>query len=345
VGDEGGEQVGELAFDALADLHDLFVVDGLVEDSCSHVGDDGEAEDFNTHVAGDDDLVDGGHADEVGTEGAEGADLGWGLVAGAEDGEVDAFVKDPALSCGFADGQPAEDGRVGGGHVEEALAGVGDEAEAGLVGAEGGVGSGEVDVIGEGDDGSLAVAGVDATGGVGDDEALHAEEAEDTGGEGDLGHVVALVGVDAALHDGYGDSGDGADDESSAVADYGGLGEVGDVGVWNRDGILHLGGEVAEARAQDDAEGGLEWCLAADGGDCGLGLRVKVSHRLLSLFFVLLEGYPPPPYPYISYLRSISYKNDSPQSRHSREFMGKFVQGKDLAISVMDEDGEALLTV
>ena len=29
LGDEGGEEGGELAFDAAADLHDVFVVDGL----------------------------------------------------------------------------------------------------------------------------------------------------------------------------------------------------------------------------------------------------------------------------------------------------------------------------
>ncbi len=67
-------------------------------------------------------------------------------------------------------------------------------------------------MVGDGDDGSLAVAGVDASGGVGDDESLDAEETEDAGGEGDLRHGVALVGVDAALHDGYGDSGDGSED-------------------------------------------------------------------------------------------------------------------------------------
>ena len=34
---------------------------------------------LESHVAGDDGFVDGGHADEVGAEGAKGADLGWGL--------------------------------------------------------------------------------------------------------------------------------------------------------------------------------------------------------------------------------------------------------------------------
>ena len=42
-------------------------------------------------------------------------------------------------------------------------------------------------MVGDGDEGALRVAGVDAAGGVGDDEGLAAEEAEDAGGEGDLG--------------------------------------------------------------------------------------------------------------------------------------------------------------
>lgn len=91
LGDECGEEAGELMFDAAAGLHDFGVVDGFVEDSGGHVGDEGEAEDFKAHVAGDDDFVNGGHADEVGSEDAEGADLGGGFVAGAEHGEVDAF--------------------------------------------------------------------------------------------------------------------------------------------------------------------------------------------------------------------------------------------------------------
>ncbi len=282
LGDEGGEEGGELVFDAAAYLHDLFVIDGLVEDSGGHVGDDGEAEDLEAHVAGDDDLVDGGHADQVGSEGAEGTDLGWGLIAGAEDGEVDAFVEGPALSGGFGDGQLAQGGGVGGGHVEEALACRGEEAEAGLVGAEGGVGSGEVDVVGDGDDGSLAVSGIDASGGVGDDEAPDSEDAEDAGGEGDLGHGVSLVGVDATLHDGYRDAGVGAsyrpEDKLAGVADDGGLGEVGDFCIGDDGGFLHLRGEVAEAGAEDDAEDWLERGLAADEVGGGLGLLIKVGH-------------------------------------------------------------------
>ena len=76
---------------ATANLEDVVVIDGCGGDAGGGVGDEGDAEDVEAHVAGDDDLVHGGHADEVGPEGAKGADLGGGLKRGTEDGEVDAF--------------------------------------------------------------------------------------------------------------------------------------------------------------------------------------------------------------------------------------------------------------
>ena len=132
-------------------------------------------------MAGYDDLVDGGHADEVCAEDAEGADLGGGLEAGTEDREVDTFGEEELLARSFIDGEGTEAAGVGGGHVEEALTGAGDHAEAGLVGAESGVGAGEVDVVGDGDEGALLQGGADAASGVGDDEGFAAEEAEDSG--------------------------------------------------------------------------------------------------------------------------------------------------------------------
>src|SRR5271168_1534406 len=139
LGNERGEEVGELLFGAAADLHDVFVVDGFGSlpsggyDAGGHVGDEGDAEDLEAHVAGDDGLVDGGHADEVGAEGAEGADLCRGLEGGSEDGEVDACGELEALTGGLFDGEGAKARRVGGGHVEEALACAGNHAKAGFV--------------------------------------------------------------------------------------------------------------------------------------------------------------------------------------------------------------------
>ena len=84
-------------FCAAADFHHVFMMDCLgfflscSDYSCCHVGDEGDTEDFDSHVACDDGFVDGGHADEIGSEGAECTDFSRGFEAGADDGEVDSF--------------------------------------------------------------------------------------------------------------------------------------------------------------------------------------------------------------------------------------------------------------
>ncbi len=271
----------------MTELHDLFVIDGLIEYAGGHIGDEGQAEDLEAHVTGDEDLVDGGHADQVGAEGAEGSDLGGGFVRRAEDGEVDAFGEGNSLLGGLFLSQIAEGFRVGTAHVEEALAGSGDEREARLVGAEGGVGSGEVDVVREDNEASLGVGCVDPPGGVGDDEGLAAEETEDACREGDLRHGVTFIGVDAALHDGYGDACDRSEDEFAGVSGDGGLGETGDVGVGDRRGVLNLGGEVAEAGAENDAEDRGDRGLGVDVGGCGFRSGEEIGHGELFPCFSL----------------------------------------------------------
>jgi hypothetical protein len=284
--DQGGEQAGELFFCPAAYLHDVIVEDGfgglmsVGDHAGGHVGDDGDPEDIETHVAGDEDFVDGGHADEVCAEGAEGADLGGGFVGGAEDGEVDALRERDVLAGGFFEGQGAKEWGVSGGHVEEAQACAVRHGEARFVGAVECVHSGEVDVIGDGDQRALPETGVDASGGVGYDESFAAEQAEDASGKCDFADVVTLVGVNTALHDGYGDFVDGAEDKVSGVALDGGGGEVGDFGVGDANGVFDLSGEVAEAGAEGDADDGPGGSGGADVIDGGLGVSESVGHRL-----------------------------------------------------------------
>jgi len=134
-------------------------------------------------------------------------------------------------------------------------------------------------VVGDGDERALCVAGVDPAGCVGDDESFAADEAEDAGREGDLGEGVALVGVDAALHDGDGDSGDGAEDEVAGVAFDGGAREVGNLGVGDSGGAADVVGEVAEAGAENDADVGFQVRRSADVVGGGLGVAKDVGHE------------------------------------------------------------------
>ena len=84
--------------------------------------------------------------------------------------------------------------------------------------------------------------------------------------------------MDAALHDGYGDAADGAEDKLAGVANDGGKRPVGDVAIGDGGGGFDLGGEVAETGAEDDAEGRLKGGLGADVVRCGLGLLEQVGH-------------------------------------------------------------------
>ena len=187
--------------------------------------------------------------------GWEGADFGGGFEAGTGGGQVDAFSEvAEALFDGGLAGELAQAKGIRLGHVKEAQAGGGDGGEAGLVGAGERVPAHEVDVIGEKDELADAVTVLNAAGGVGEDDGADAEGAEHAHGEGDLGGGVALVGMDAALHDEDGFAAQRAGDDAAGVAFDGGLGEVGDVGVGDEDGIGDGVGDCAQAGAEDDAE-------------------------------------------------------------------------------------------
>ena len=259
LGDEGFDQRGELGFGSSADFHDFFVVDGFVENAGGHVGDEREAEDFEAHVAGYDDFVDRGHADEVGAEGAEGADFCGGFVAGAEDGEVDAFGEWDVLAGGFGGGELAEARgsrrwtcRRSAGRSRGCAANCGSLGpRAALVPVR--LMWSEMQTRPPWPKLLLMPPAALVT-----MSFVQPSMRENARGEDDFGHRVAFVGVDAALHDGDGDAGDGAEDELAGVALHGGLRPVGDFGVGDDGGVFDLRGEVAEAGAEDDAERRLE---------------------------------------------------------------------------------------
>src|SRR5208282_1604667 len=88
------------------------------------VGDATDAQYTHAHVAGNDGLRHGGHADEIGAQTAKGANLGGRFEAGAGGSQIYAFVERDASKLGYAAGrllsQRAKLHRVGLGHVEKA---------------------------------------------------------------------------------------------------------------------------------------------------------------------------------------------------------------------------------
>ena len=89
--------------------------------------------------------------------------------------------------------------------------------------------------------------------------------------------------MDAALHDGDGDSSDGAKDEVAGVSLDSGCGEVGDLSVGNARGVVDVLGEVAKAGAKDDADGWGDVRRGANVVGSGLGVGVEVAHLFLGV--------------------------------------------------------------
>ena len=87
------EQPGQVARGAAGVAQRLLVGDRLVGQALGEVGDRRDRRHAQAAVARDDRLVDGRHADGVGAERAEGADLGGRLEARAADREVDALAE------------------------------------------------------------------------------------------------------------------------------------------------------------------------------------------------------------------------------------------------------------
>ena len=178
-------------------------------------------------MAGDDDLMDGGHADEIGAEGTEGADFGRGFERGTENGEVDAFGEVSALAVSFLAGEGAEGGGVGPGMSKKRWPAPGRVANRGSLGPSGGVVSGEVDVVGDGDEGAGGDSGLMPPAALVTTRVRQPRRPRTRVGKVTWA-FVAFIGVDAALHDGDRDAGDSAEDEVAGVALDRGLGKVRD---------------------------------------------------------------------------------------------------------------------
>ncbi len=137
-------------------------------------------------------------------------------------------------------------------HVREA------RPELVVVGADEGIVARQVDLVHETDDVALVVQRVHSAGRAGEDELLRPERAKHPDREGHLLHRVALVVVDAAVHERHAPSPDLAEHELAGVPLHPGLGEVRDVAERYARDLLHVAREVAEAASEHDGDLGLE---------------------------------------------------------------------------------------
>src|SRR5277367_2916613 len=218
---DGAQQRDELAFHSLAGFQYFLVVEHLIENARSHIGDAGDSEDANSHVARGQRFRNRGHADQIGSNRTQITNFRGGFVVWTGESRVHAFGGIYAEFFGCGEREFAIGLRVGLGHIWKA------RAEAVVVGTDERMNALEIEVIADDDERALGELQIDAAGGVGENGGANAEAAEDAHGKRDLLRGVAFVEMDAALHGGDGDVFDFANHQTAGVADGGGTREAG----------------------------------------------------------------------------------------------------------------------
>ena len=133
-------------------------------------------------------------------------------------------------------------------------------------------------MIGEGDELADAVALGNAARCVGKHHGVKPESPQNAHGEGDLLRCVALIEVDAALHDYDRNAAQHAGNDAARMAHYRGLREMRNLGVGDQDGVGNGVGHRAQAGAEHDADVGREegeFCAKKRGGFSNL---IEVGH-------------------------------------------------------------------
>ena len=186
----------------------------LGEHAGGHVGDAGQAKHFHAHLARHDRFGHRRHADGIGAENPERADLGRRLVAWPVDGDVDAVLERQADIAAGLVGQRAQAPRVHLGHVRKA------RAEAIVLRPDERIAAEQIDVIVDHHQRAGRQLNVDPAGGVGEDQLLHAEAPHHPHRERHRTEIVPFVGVHTPRERRDALAGDGADDQPPRVADH-----------------------------------------------------------------------------------------------------------------------------
>ena len=203
-------------------------------------------------MGGGDGLRYRGHAHGVRPQEPGRPDLRRGLVLGAGEEHVDALSQLQALGPGGLPGLLLEGGGVDVAHVREA------GTQLLHVGPAEGADAEELDVVRNQHDVPGGPGGVHRPGGIGHHQGVNPQEPGRPDGVGRVGEGPALVGVEAALHDGHVLPRQPSKEELALVSGGGGVLHVGHFGVGHGDGALHLVRQGPQAGTQDQQDLGLK---------------------------------------------------------------------------------------
>lgn len=266
--EQSGDELCEFRLGVVGDANDFVDVGRLESIGEADIGNDGKADGAEAAVDGDDNFGDGGHTDDIGTDGAQEAIFGAGFEIGAWDSDEDTTMDVEVLSSSDGDGEIGQLWIVGGRHVGEA------RAESFVVDADQGVVAHEVDMVVDEHDITGAVGGIHTAAGVGDDQDLGTERLYYADGERNLIERISLVHVEATFHGDDGDIAEAATNESAAVADRGRLWKVRDIAVFDRNFHVDLFGKTSQSCAKNNTGARLALPLRHNRGNTSLDLIV-----------------------------------------------------------------------
>jgi hypothetical protein len=195
------------------------------------------------------DLEHRAHADRVGAERAEHANLGRRLVARTEHPGVDPFVERNAFGTRRLVRQLTQTKIVGLSHVGEA-------GKRELVRPHERTPSRQIDVIGQQEQSAWSESLTDAARSVRDEHGTATEHREQTRSEDDALGLVAFVEVHTTRETRHGHTPDATEHELAFVSRYDSCREVGDVRIRDLPRALDALGVSPEPRAQNQPDNG-----------------------------------------------------------------------------------------
>ena len=223
------QKILELIVDQRGSFDNLRMAQLHRQNTGSHVGDTADANHLQTALAGNQSFRHGGHAYGIGTKDPEHTDLCGGLIVGTGVHGVNTFLQaDTGCSGFFFDGSAQIRG-VQIRHIwETGTKGI-------QIGADQGIGTGEIDMIGDQHEIAGAEAYIYAAAGIGQYQRLDAQGSKNPYGQGDLLLGKTFIVMDPALEYNHSLAAFLAEDQCAAVSGYSRNREVGDFAVRDAD--------------------------------------------------------------------------------------------------------------
>lgn len=243
-GDQAADQQRQLRCTAAPAGKDVLVAERIRCQPCRRIGDEGEPRHFQPKITPHDRLGNRRHGDGVGTQHAQSADFGGGLVGRTGESRQDATMQTNSLPAGKLLEVREEILSVEGAKIDERMLSFAPQR----VVAE------KIEMIGDQHEVAREKLCVDASGSIGQQQLSATERMGDARRNGSLAGAETLVEMVPSLEKKEPPTLQGTGDETAGMAGNAGRGKSGKRGIGENPQGLGLLGESAKTRAEHDCK-------------------------------------------------------------------------------------------